>query len=132
MFELQNFNGNILTWNCSAICSFPLSVGIVNSVESEEMTYDLIMKKEHMFLRNIRFKKHTILKFFKNQKVSMVLKTFTILLFFVQLYILLYQFYIEDSNIEFINHNVIERFINNYLDQTEFIQNLFGQESKFR
>ena len=37
-------------------------------------------------------------------------------MFFVQVAITLYGLYNEGSNIEFINHDFIERFIDNYLD----------------
>ena len=38
-------------------------------------------------------------------------------MFFVTVAILLYEFYNEENNIEFIKLNIIERFINNCLDQ---------------
>ena len=74
---------------------------MINSIDSKEPTYyDFLMRKEHIFLRNI-YDPEILQKFENLKNIENFCES---CMFFVRVSILLEEFYNEDSDIEFINH----------------------------
>ena len=117
---------NPINWSTTKfkICNFKLSVGCAHGPESNEMTYFyFIVKKEHRFLRNIYNKEE--LKTSRN--IENIKNNYESFRRFIAISILMNEFSKRDSNIEYIDHDCIENFIENYLDSPNSFDEIFYQ-----
>ena len=101
-FKKQKYEKEkLIDWSLDkcVIYQFALLLGTVNGVESKELTYyDFIIRREHMLLRNI----YNLEVLRKSPSLGTLEGYYDSFMFFVRVFILLYEFYIKNSNIEFI------------------------------
>ena len=97
----------------SSTCDFKLLLGSADGPESEKMTYfDFIVGKEHMFLRNI-LEKEDLENWYSIENLTNYYKYFKKS---IEISVLLNEFFSRDSNIEYIEHDCVKKFMGEYLD----------------
>ena len=80
--------------------------------------YDFVVKKEHMFQRNIYDPQELEL----SENIANLENFYIAFKFFIQVSILLTEFYSEDSDIEYIEHECMKRHIKKNLDALELFK----------